>query len=708
MAIGSLAIGVFLEGSAFHKALDRIERQVSRTGRRFTDIGQKMTAGLTLPLAAVGGVAIKSSIEFESAFAGVVKTVDATTEELAALRSGIIQMAEKIPASTTEISKVAEAAGQLGIQTKNIMSFTRVMIDLGETTNLSADTAATQLARLANITQMSQGDFDRLGSTVVALGNKLATTEAEIVEMGLRLAGAGKQVGLTEAQILSFAGALSSVGIEAQAGGSAVSRVMIDIGTAVAEGGKKLDQFAVVAGMSSSKFAAMFRTDAAGAIVAFIEGLKRMSNEGKNVFGVLEQLGLSEIRVQDALLRASNAGELFRNSLQIGSEAWKQNSALTDEAAKRYATVQSQLEVLRNRFNNVAIALGDALVPALIDALQAAEPLFNAISSMARQFADLDPSTQRVVVAVGAFAAALGPLAIAVGTVVSAMSTLAPLISALTGPIGLVVTAIGLWVVKWKEISEGSVVIAQWMVDTIASVFQKGFKLITEPVRAGVETITGHFRRMYDVVVGNSIVPDMVKMIGDWMGRLKTAMGNPTEKAVSRVARALEGLKTQSAQTMGGLTSKLMQGALSFEQFADRAVQALLRVAAQQAAMAIGGPYGAFIGGFLGGFFAGGGRPPMGEISVVGERGPELFVPDTAGTIVPLRPALAGAGGGGGGIVFHQQFTITGMDFGSAETARKLMQIQAAQVRAGAIEGVTLARALDDRARLTEGRSHGA
>jgi len=58
------------------------------------------------------------------------------------------------------------------------------------------------------------------------------------------------------------------------------------------------------------------------------------------------------------------------------------------------------------------------------------------------------------------------------------------------------------------------------------------------------------------------------------------------------------------------------------------------------------------IGSILGGFFADGGRPPMGKVSVVGERGPELFVPDSAGKIIPnnrMGAAMSAAGGGGGG-----------------------------------------------------------
>src|SRR5690606_14958240 len=145
-------------------------------------------------------------IDFESAFADVTKTVDGTDEQIAALRQGILDMAKELPTSREAIAGVAAAAGQLGIETDNILGFTRVMIDLGNSTNLAAEDAATALARLANITQMPQSEFDRLGSTVVELGNNLATTEAEIVDMGLRIAGAGTQIGLSEAEILGFAG----------------------------------------------------------------------------------------------------------------------------------------------------------------------------------------------------------------------------------------------------------------------------------------------------------------------------------------------------------------------------------------------------------------------------------------------------------------------------------------------------------------------
>lgn len=412
-------------GAAISKSLDGF-------ARTSTKAGLALSAGLTAPIAAIGLTALKASIDFESAFAGVRKTVDATEAEFGVLEKGIRDMAKELPASAVEIAGVAEAAGQLGVQKESILGFTRVMVDLGETTNLTADQAATDLARLANITQMPQDAFDRLGATVVALGNAGASTESDIVSMGLRIAGAGSQIGLTEAQILGFANALSSVGIEAEAGGSSVSRVMIDIANSVASADDKLETFAAVAGLSVAEFSRLFREDAAGAVVAFIEGLGRISSEGGNVFATLESLELGEIRVRDALLRASGAGDLFRESITLGTEAWKENTALTDEASKRYETTAAKLEVLKNRFTDSAITLGDALVPALISALDAAEPLFGMVEFGAEMFAALPAPVQTAVVALAALVAVIGPMLLLIGGMASGISALVPLLGALS------------------------------------------------------------------------------------------------------------------------------------------------------------------------------------------------------------------------------------------------------------------------------------
>lgn len=348
----------------------------------------------------------QASMDFESAMTGVAKTTDLTDDELSAMSDAIKEMSTEIPATTEELAAIAESAGQLGIHKESLLDFTEIMAMLGTSTNMTADEAATSLSRLANITGMSQEDFDRLGATIVDLGNNLATTEKEIVDMSMRIAGAGAQVGMTEAEIMSFSGALSSVGIEAEAGGSAFSTLISNMSLAVQQGGDGLEQFADVAGMSAAEFAAAFEEDAAGAIIQFIQGLGNMESEGRSAIAVLDDMGLSDIRMRDALLRAAGASDVFTNALQIGSNAWDENTALVNEASKRYATTQSQLTMMQNAYKNLKVAIGDAYTPALQKAYSVGTQVLNAVS----QFIEQNPA---LVNAVTAFVGVIGAVTIA-------------------------------------------------------------------------------------------------------------------------------------------------------------------------------------------------------------------------------------------------------------------------------------------------------
>ena len=213
------------------------------------------------------------------------------------------------------------------------------------------------MARFANVTGMSQKNFDKLGSTVVALGNNMATTEKEIVEMATRISGAGSQVGLSEAQIMSFSAALSSVGIEAEAGGTAFSTLLSKMNLATVQGGKSLNSFATVAGMSGEQFKKAFKNDAAGAVLSFINGLDKINKNGGSAIKTLNDMGLSDVRIRDALLRAAGASGTFTEALKIGTKAWNKNTALTKEAETRYKTMESQLQMTKNKLNDIGISV---------------------------------------------------------------------------------------------------------------------------------------------------------------------------------------------------------------------------------------------------------------------------------------------------------------------------------------------------------------
>lgn len=424
----------------YKKATDSFQNfsdKAKNIGNGLQDVGKKWTMGVTAPIVAGAGLSVKAASDFETAFAGVKKTVDEQVDSngkvivsYADLEKGIRNMAKEIPASAAEISAVAESAGQLGIKTQNVLSFTETMIAMGEATNLSSEDAAAALARLANITQMPQENFDRLGSSIVALGNNMATTESDIVEMSLRLAGSAKQANMTEDQILAMAAAMSSVGINAEAGGGSMSRVMQKIQTQVMSSGEELSKFAQISGMSSEEFQKAWRDDASAALVEFVKGLGRAKESGEDVTSILKDMGISSTQEVDTMLRLSGAGELLGEALEISADGWKENSALSEEASKRYETFESKVQMLKNKVTDLGIELGGPLLDALMDMIEALDPVFKILTKIAESFSNASPATQKLIMSFVAIVAAVGPLLILFGKLALAISSIAGLFGA--------------------------------------------------------------------------------------------------------------------------------------------------------------------------------------------------------------------------------------------------------------------------------------
>lgn len=410
------------------EAADKAMTFGDKAGQAFNQVHEAIVAaGIAVALKEIYeyfASCAQASMDFESSITGVAKTTDLTDEELAAMSDSIKALSTEIPATTDEIAAVAEAAGQLGIQKDVLLDFTEIMTMLGTATNMTADEAATALARFANITGMSTDNYGRLGSVIVDLGNNFATTESEIVAMGTRLASAGKLAGLTEPEIMALAAAMSSVGIEAEAGGTAMTQTLNAIEKAVAKGGDDLSEFARIAGMSSEEFSAAWKNDAMSALTSFIGGLGKLDEQGESTVLVLEDLGLTGIRQSNMLKSLGLAADQMTSAVDTANTAWQQNTALTNEANKRYATAQSRLTMMQNAYNNLKVAIGDAYTPALSEAYGVGTKVLNGIADFIKKNPALVNAITAFVGVIGAVVAALAAYAVAAKVAAAASAIL--------------------------------------------------------------------------------------------------------------------------------------------------------------------------------------------------------------------------------------------------------------------------------------------
>lgn len=357
--------------------------------------------------------ATKTAIEFEDAWTGVTKTVNATPQQFEKINAGLKKLAQTTSSTYQDIAHYAELAGQMGIPTDSIVGFTKTITQLGDTTNLVGEEAAQSIAKFSNV-MVSQSKktntyYSRLGSTIVDLGNKFSTTESDIMNMATRLGVSGKMVGFNSNQVLGLSTALSSLGIEAAAGGGSVSKMLKTIDLSVSTGNDLLYEFAEVSGMTSQQFQKAWGEDAAGTFLKFVQGIGKSGDVTKT----LNDLGITEIRQAQAMGALAQSSDVLANALNVSKNAWNSNTAMANEAEKRYATLKSQLSQTWEAIKQAGNELGQAFTPTLTDLLKIVKKAANA-------FSNLDEGTQQTIAKMLLLTAAAYPTAKGVSKVAGA------------------------------------------------------------------------------------------------------------------------------------------------------------------------------------------------------------------------------------------------------------------------------------------------
>lgn len=403
-------LGGFVQGlEKYDDAIEKAEKATVKFGESATRAGRSLVL-LGAPIVAFSAVSVKAAVAFDTALVGVAKTTGATEAELELLGQQFRSMALDIPVAAAELANIGEVAGRLGVRTKDISAFTETVAALGVATDLTTESAAEFLARIQAITQLPAGEIENFSSSLVELGNNLAASESEIALFAIRMAGAGDVAGLTQAEILAIAGSFRELGIRAERGGTAVQKVLFTMIEAISAAGPELETLASTAGLTVQEFATLFEKDAAEAFTRFVEGLGKA---GDQAFQVLGELGLADQRLAQAFITLGNAGNNLRENIELSTTAFSENLALMTEAERRYGSAASQFQILLNNVTELAIVVGNNLLPPLLVLVNIIAPVIKKLAEVATTL----PILTGVVVLAGLALVAFGAALIIIGTV---------------------------------------------------------------------------------------------------------------------------------------------------------------------------------------------------------------------------------------------------------------------------------------------------
>lgn len=422
--------------AAYNAQTAKVTKTLTAIGNKTASVGKALTVGVTLPVLAAGGYAVKSFMDYEQALVGLGKTTNLRGKELEDLGKKFQQVSTTMPATTNELLALGQTAAQLGVKgNDNILKFSETLAKLQTATNIVGEEGATDLARFISVTKSNIGDVENFGSALVAMGNNFELTERELLSFSTRMGAATAIYNVGATNIMGIATTLQSLGIEAEAGSSSVQRAFAQIDESITKGGKKAQALSVITGIAVGDLKEQFGKDSAGVFKKFVEGLARLEKQGVNLGQAFDYFQLSGVRDIQTLGSLVKNTDKLDKAMKMSAESFKANNALTEEFAQFNETAASKMARMRNQITVTSTELGQNLMPAVLEFL-------TYMNKLAKFLAD-NPAFTAFIFKLALVAAAFGPILWFIGKIITAVSFLITLWGYLSTAVSVIAWVFG-------------------------------------------------------------------------------------------------------------------------------------------------------------------------------------------------------------------------------------------------------------------------
>lgn len=323
---------------------------------------------------------------YETAFTAVERSMEldfsGQISSAQSLKDAFVKLSEEIPVAFEELARVGTLGAQMGIGASGIVDFTRTVTEFSSVTQISADTVAEGFGRIAQLTKMDPSKFKNLGSAISYAGINAVATESEIVSMTQSIAAASNLANMTTPEIVGMATALASVGVPAEQARGVFTRVFADINRAVALGGKDLETFAKLSGMSAKDFAKGWSTqgESYGVFESLLKGIKSTGNLTKS----FDSLGLTETRTVNTLTRLVQNLDVVSSSMDNATTAFDNGTFLGESFGKTLDNLDSQITIFQNNLKSLGEEMGMQIAGPLKDFMKSASQIVNVLKAMSK------------------------------------------------------------------------------------------------------------------------------------------------------------------------------------------------------------------------------------------------------------------------------------------------------------------------------------
>lgn len=605
-------------------AADNIKK-IGEAGEKIKGVGTKITAGVTVPIMAIGGFATKQAIEVETQFAKVSTLLDSSQVDFQKYKNEIAKTATEMGVSFEEYSESVYSAISASVDQADAVNFVGDAVKLAKGGFTETATAVDLLTTTINAYNLKATDAGKISDYLISTQNLGKTTVNELASsMGkvIPIANANN-VGMNE---LSTAYAvMTKNGIATAETGTMVKAMLNELGKTGSQADKALKE---IAGKS----------------------FKQLMDEGNNLSDVLNLMnehahknGLALNDMFGSVEAGTAALTLSKGEGSEYNEILKQindSAGATQEAFdKMDDTPARKMEKAQLRIADAMRQVGEVVIPIVADI---AEKVSQFVTAFSNWFGSLDEGSKQTILMIAGVVAAIGPVLVVLGTLASSISSLIPVIAFIASPIGLVIAAVAAWV--------AAIVVAYNKIGWFRDFINTSFKVIKDIVVGVFNVLKDTTKSTFDFITGfiGGAMDGAAKIIGDYVNAIKRIFGG----IVDFVTGVFTGDWSRAWQGVVDIFGGIFEGIAAVAKAPINAMITLINgfigglnnIKIPKWVPGIGGK-GFHIGKIP--YLAEGGTILNGQ-AIVGEAGPELLTAKNGKTTVtPLSPEEKARGIGG-------------------------------------------------------------
>jgi TP901 family phage tail tape measure protein len=409
------------------KGLNKLSSATKKLGQNMTNLGKSMTRNVTLPLVAIGGAAIKASVDLDKSMRNIQAFGGQTEEQLKDLSDQFREMSKDINITTDSAKGLADAyfniqsAGFLAEDGIEVLTVSTKAATAGLTSTQKASEGIMAILNAYGLTAKEAAAVSDSLFTTIKFG--VGTFEQLTPVLG-KVIPIAASMGISFDEVNASLATISKAGVDFTTGATQIARVM----TSMLSPSEALGKHMKALGFSSGQ--AM--VDALG----LNNALQMIADSVGNDTTKLNELFVETRAFQGVLNLTGQNARVFN---QIMGEMGQKVGATDEAFQQQIKSVSAQMANMKNIVMDAFITLGDAILPVLVPILK---QVADGIADVANWFKSLDEATRKNIVRFGLFVAAAGPILVIVGTVVSAIGSIVGAFSALAGGVAAVTGAL--------------------------------------------------------------------------------------------------------------------------------------------------------------------------------------------------------------------------------------------------------------------------